>query len=406
MRFSNLIVNLALSLTALVLLPIFLEIGLRGYYVTKRFFIQTPAPVKKPVPVKDTVPLHIVTHSPVLYGLNPQHPEISSQGLRNDEVTIPKPKGTFRILVLGDSVAYGVDVPRNGTFSNRLEDRLRKQFGSVDVINSGVAGYTAYNELQYYLTKGREFEADIVMVAFCMNDVVNPRLHWMYTEDPIFDIPADAIPNHDYDLNFALPRLVERGRKRLERLNDLKKQEIQPETLSGRIQSLLKYSELYGALEPRIEHIFQNNTQNIAQTRSGIPTYITGEENVGIEVLLDKSSPEWRWLTSIYDRLHNAVQADNAKLIIVFFPLAYQLDVDYPFLPQKNLAEYCKERSIFCLDLLPPFRQYPKGDIFFVNNPVYYDIWHLTEFGHELSAREILRFLQEKELVRGKRKEK
>ena len=55
--------------------------------------------------------------------------------------------------------------------------------------------------------------------------------------------------------------------------------------------------------------------------------------------------------------------------------------------------EYCKQNSILCIDLLPSFRQHPKEDIFLLDKEKYYDIWHLTEYGHELSAEEILRFL-------------
>lgn len=54
-------------------------------------------------------PLHVVVDSPELYGLNPAHPEISTQGLRDDEVAIPKPPGLWRILILGDSITYGMD---------------------------------------------------------------------------------------------------------------------------------------------------------------------------------------------------------------------------------------------------------------------------------------------------------
>jgi hypothetical protein len=329
-----------------------------------------------------------LTDSPTLYGLNPEHPEISSQGLRDDEVTIPKPQGTFRILVLGDSVAYGMAVSRNKTFPNRLESLLREKLGTVDVINFGVPGYTPYNELQYYLTKGREFGADIVIVAFCMNDVVDPRLHWGYTKERIVNIPEEAIPNLDYDRNQILPRLQK-----------LRTQEIQPDDLDGRKPSLLKHSKLYSAVEWRLKRLFQKETQPIANLKSDVPTFITGEDTISIEVLLNKTSPEWRWLASTYNRLHNAVQSDHATLIIAIFPLAYQLDQDYPFLPQKQIMEYCRQNSILCIDLLPSFRQHPKEDIFLLDKEKYYDIWHLTEYGHELSAEEILRFLPVKQLL-------
>jgi hypothetical protein len=90
----------------------------------------------------------------------------------------------------------------------------------------------------------------------------------------------------------------------------------------------------------------------------------------------------------MYDQLHEAVELDQATLILALFPLAYQIDEDHPFLPQRRLLTYCERESIPCIDLLPSFRQY--------------DIWHLTEHGHEVSAEAILPFLQEGQLTPGR----
>jgi hypothetical protein len=112
--------------------------------------------------------------------LNADHPDISSAGLRDKEYVIPKPEDTLRVLVLGDSVTYGTDVPAEVTFPKVLEQELEPK---VEVINTGVPGYTAYNEWQYYLSEGHAFQSDLVVVAFVLNDVVNPRLHINYPEE-------------------------------------------------------------------------------------------------------------------------------------------------------------------------------------------------------------------------------
>lgn len=369
MKPNKLALRLCLSLVSILVCLIFLEIAVSGYYLSKQLLRREP--------------LRIVVDAPILYGLNPEHPEISSESLRDNELSIPKPSGTLRILILGDSIAYGTAVSRNNTFPNRLEALLRKQFKSAEVINAGVSRNTAYNELQYYLNDGREFEPDIVIVAFCMNDVVNPRLHWnSYTNEKIAKIPDEARPNHDYDLNHALPKI----------------QKLKS-TLNETEMSLRDYSELYKVLERRIRRLFQKKANEIVDVSKNIPTLITGEDTLSIEVLLDQNSSEWRWLTSIYDHLHRAVRSDQATLIIALFPLAYQIDKDYPFLPQIQIAEYCKQNSILCIDLLESFREHSKEDIFLLNNSGAYDIWHLTRYGHELSAAVILRFLQERKLL-------
>src|SRR5688500_12129701 len=40
------------------------------------------------------------------YRLNPDRPDINALSVRHDEITIPKPAGLFRILVLGDSIPW------------------------------------------------------------------------------------------------------------------------------------------------------------------------------------------------------------------------------------------------------------------------------------------------------------
>jgi lysophospholipase L1-like esterase len=332
------------------------------------------------------VPLHIVTDEPYLYGLNPQHPDISPQGTRDDAVVIPKPPGVLRILVLGDSIPFGATVSKNETFPNRMEQQLRTEFGPVDVINSGVMGYSPYNELQYYLTRGKTFDADIVVVAFCMNDVVNPRLHW--GDAPGVKIPDEAIPNLDYDRTQILPKI--------QQLEEERRRSANGEGGPGR---LLRKSELYQAFDKAKTYLFQKKARYYPVNNSGIPTFITTEDTLSIEVLLDRNTPEWRWLASMYDRLAKAVAADGAKLVIAIFPLAYQLDPNYPFLPQSQILDYCKEKSLPCLDLLPSFRQHPKEDIFLLDQEKFYDIWHLTKYGHELSAAEIVSFLRERQLL-------
>lgn len=57
---------------------------------------------------------------PVLYRMNPDRPDVSAQGLRGGEYAIPKPPGTLRILVLGDSTTYGFRVEPGATFAKRL----------------------------------------------------------------------------------------------------------------------------------------------------------------------------------------------------------------------------------------------------------------------------------------------
>ena len=155
---------------------------------------------------------------------------------------------------------------------------------------------------------------------------------------------------------------------------------------------LWERSALYEAIAPRLIRLHRQY--------GPYPTHLTGEDTLSIEVLLDDKSPEWRWLTSIYDRLRESVEADGAKLLLAILPLAYQLDDGYPFFPQKLLADYCRRTGILCVDVLPALKRDGKQNVFMLDRlkgP--YDIWHLTERGHEIAAKEIRTSLQRSGLI-------
>ena len=371
MKAKRLLLGAVVSLLSILLTLALLEIGVRVYSAS------TASPGTTPHP------LHVRVDSPLLYSLNPAHPEVNSLGMRDDEVEVAKPPGTFRVLVLGDSVAYGDGVPRRSAFPDRLEALLRATRPSAEVLNTAALGYTPYNELQYFLTRGRTLQPDLVLVAFCLNDVANPRLHWNYTQDHIVEIPPEAIPNPEYDRTHAIPVLRRRQEAEQRR----------------RWQFLRQHSRLFRLIESKVSRLRPAQTDDLPDLNAKVPTHITGEDTLSIEVLVDETSSESQWLRSMYDQLLAAVQHERSRLAIVFFPVAYQLDPAYPYVPQTQLMNYCNSRAIPCLDLLPALRAHPREEIFLLRRSGYDDIWHLTEQGHVLVADMTLRFLQERRLL-------
>lgn len=97
---------------------------------------------------------------------------INNLGLRGDDITTSKPKGTRRVLCLGDSRVFGYQVAQNESFPAQLETICHKKFpGSrVEVLNAGFPGYSSYQGLRYLESKGLRFDPDVVTVAFGFND--------------------------------------------------------------------------------------------------------------------------------------------------------------------------------------------------------------------------------------------
>ncbi len=115
------------------------------------------------------------------YRQNPRWGDLNADGLRDHPIG-PK-NGRFRILFLGDSIAfYGDDV--DDTFVGHLRSALRQAPGreQLDIINAGIKGFTNYQELLYLKKFGLKFEPDLVGVQFCLNDL-HKFLHTFRVED-------------------------------------------------------------------------------------------------------------------------------------------------------------------------------------------------------------------------------
>lgn len=105
---------------------------------------------------------------------------INSMGLRGPELP-PLPPGGFRVLVLGDSLAAGFEVPDDKTFSAVLERKLTADMSAaVQVVNAAVRGYGTDQAYLYYRERGRRLQPRIVLLMLCGNDFEdNTTLHRM-----------------------------------------------------------------------------------------------------------------------------------------------------------------------------------------------------------------------------------
>lgn len=101
---------------------------------------------------------------------------INSKGLRDVERTYEKPDDVRRVLVLGDSMVFGHQVPQRQRFTDLLERRLDAWSTAprYQVLNAGVDGYGTVNELLFLRREGYRYEPDVVVLTFCMfNDLLD-----------------------------------------------------------------------------------------------------------------------------------------------------------------------------------------------------------------------------------------
>lgn len=319
-----------------------------------------------------------------LYELTAGRPGVSSQGLRDREFSPTPEDGAYRVLVLGDSISYGLNVPAADAFPKTLERALRERHAQVEVLNGGVPGYGAYNEWRFYVERARRFRPNLVVLTFCMNDVADPVLHWASAFPDarrlINLVPDEAIPNADYHRSHAIPSLLEtrRARNRM------------PARL---LNQLALYRLAETALRPSEPGV------TVASGGRSFPAYVVNEDTLSLRVLDDERSPEWTWLRSMYDHIATAVHEDGAALAIVVSPLSYQLDPAYPLHPEQRFASYCAERHLPCLDLLPVLREHRAEPLYLDKTRGYLDVWHYTSAGHALVGRAVAAFLEQQRLV-------
>jgi len=113
---------------------------------------------------------------------------INSHGLRGPEIEPAKPPGMSRMLVLGDSFAWGYGVGDDEVFTRRLEARLLASGKRWQVLNSGVSGWGTDQEYLFLTREGFAYGPDVVVLAFFIgNDPANVRESMQYgLHKPVF----------------------------------------------------------------------------------------------------------------------------------------------------------------------------------------------------------------------------
>jgi lysophospholipase L1-like esterase len=105
---------------------------------------------------------------------------INSAGFRGPECAPTPPAGVTRVVVLGDSETFGINLAERDTFPAALERRLNaRQAGGFEVLNLGVPGYNTANQLALLKARGIRLRPQIVVLLYNFNDpeIGEPVVH-------------------------------------------------------------------------------------------------------------------------------------------------------------------------------------------------------------------------------------
>src|SRR5207253_5928862 len=100
---------------------------------------------------------------------------INREGYRDVDHAVVKPPGTYRIVVLGDSMTEGVEVALDELYWKQLESLLPRCRGfagrRIEIISLAVNGYGTAQEFLALKERGVKYQPDMMLRAlFIGND--------------------------------------------------------------------------------------------------------------------------------------------------------------------------------------------------------------------------------------------
>lgn len=305
--------------------------------------------------------------------------QINSAGLRSPEIEEQKPDHCLRIITIGDSVTFGVRVDQDEIYSSRLEDMLNNWAMSQDVnktfsvLNPSACGWNTFNEASWIEFRGEDFDPDIILVQFSMNDVDDPLAHMGTTIlYHLKEIPHDFFP-----VDPGISKNVNIFTHTADDIN---------------IRDVLRwYGPRISKLYAFTQHVFQGIKLKHKASQKGThsPLWLSW----CLDYLADPSSPQVEWLKKQFVRLKSLSDYHRVPLVIVIFPLSYQLNTDNSAWRKaiQNVKLFIKDAGLDYLDLTPFFEDVSGNNQFYLY--LSGDASHLNAAGHNFTAQRIHDFL-------------
>jgi lysophospholipase L1-like esterase len=287
---------------------------------------------------------------------------VNAAGYRGPVVSVQRPQGVLRILTLGDSAVFGTGVRYEDTFSAKLAAMLRAIDVKAEVIDGGVAGYTARQALERYRSLGRAYKPKIVILGVSgQND----------------SKPAIGLADDD---KIALN--IERSSG----LSGLKRR-IRPHVRTMQFFSWLRHRH---AIDEVLAASESEEREAESDARDAGSLDWNGHRRV---------SP--RECAMYVSQLFREASADGARFILVAMPHEREAGEKRPVLEPygRALSSTAVEEDLQFLDAQDRFgvRSRLEGG----EEKLFLDEWNLTPFGHELIAQWLFPLVREQSRNRG-----
>jgi lysophospholipase L1-like esterase len=258
---------------------------------------------------------------------------VNRSGLRGRKITAKRP-GSFRILLLGDSVTFGYEVADGDVYPALVEQKLRTQGLDVEVINGSAPGWSRRQQRLFLEQFGPRVAPDLIVFTVVLNDLrevsaTEANLRW-----------------------------------------------------SVRAATALAEAARFSALANAFKRALASAARPADEFHNVLDAYTRMTESA--------DDPETRAALQLEYRETEALLADApCPVIALLVPMSFQLEVDHTPVVQSVIGDFLRERHVTVLDLWPVLR--PAGPF-----GAYIDHVHLNERGHALTADALVALLGDK----------
>ncbi len=272
------------------------------------------------------------------------HVEISAQGFRDEVMPLGRVPGRRRMLVLGDSFAWGFGVEQDEILWTLVEER----HPGWEILNTAVSGYGTDQQLLFFEERGAAFRPDVVLLHFHPNDVEDSADDRRYGyPKPKFSLaPEGLVLGHVPVPEMSLPWRVERWLR-------------ETSFLFNRLQAVRQLVDV----------------GEVAAVRAA-----------GIAPARGEVAADMRLTDALLRRLHEGCRKIGARLVVVSNPAPESI--------REALARTLGDLGVPYGPLDAAFRGRPRGEIKFPNDP------HWTPAGQRIAADAVEEFLLERAVLR------
>jgi len=262
---------------------------------------------------------------------------VDSRGHRGREHSLARPTGRWRLVVLGDSIAFGSRARDEEIFCALLEMRS----GAYDVVNLAVEGYGTDQELLRLEGEGLAYRPDAVVLSFALaNDVHNNASDFNDPRGgmpkPFFTLEGATLVRHDEEVRLSPVRRV--------------------------AQWLEDYSHLYNRL-------FGAPLIDVPLPDAVHPAQVRLDHPAARQVTL-----------ALLRRASDVAHGAGARFLVLLQPDELAFDRRLPF--AVKLREFLREEGIPFVDLAERWRSAKLGfDVVSLDEQ-----GHLTPLGHHFTA--------------------